>query len=122
MLEHILTSVVKYCTFNDVDNGSDHLPLCSCFGIEMMRITPCESRQFKSNPKWYLVNYIMLSFYRKTLGAFLRQINCCEMLECDVTCKRHESDIQVIIAMQQATKLTMPSTKPHACKRKMGKV
>ena len=48
------------------------------------------------------------------------------MLECDVSCKRHESDIQtfyskIIIALQDAAKLTIPFTKPHDCKRKMGK-
>ena len=93
--EILIDSVVKYCTFNDVDNFNDHLPLCLCFDIQMTRLTLCEARQFKSKPKWYSVNYIMLASYRETLDAFLIQINSCVMIECDVTCKRHESDIQV---------------------------
>ena len=91
----------------------------------MTRIAPCEARQFKSKPKRYCVNAIMLSSYRITLEAFLRQIICCEMLECNVTSKRHESDIwafysKIVIALQGTEKLMIPFAKPHDCKRKMG--
>ena len=58
----LIDSVDKYCTFNDVDNFSDHLLLCLCFDIEMMtRIAPCEARQSKSKPKCYSVNDLMLA-------------------------------------------------------------
>ena len=44
--EILIDSVVKYCTFNDVDIFSDHLPLCLCFNIDMTKIAPCEARHF----------------------------------------------------------------------------
>ena len=57
------TCVNNYCTVNDIDNMSDHLPLCMYINIPVNIIYFNHSRYCMPKPKWSYANDLILSEY-----------------------------------------------------------
>ena len=58
------TCVNNYCTVNDIDNMSDHLPLCMDIHLPVNIMHFNDSQYFVPKPKWSSANELMLSEYR----------------------------------------------------------
>ena len=57
----------NYCTVNDIDNMSDHLPLCMDIHLPVNIMYFTDSQYFVPKPKWSSANELMLSEYRHIL-------------------------------------------------------
>ena len=59
--------VNKLCVINDIENQSDHLPLCMSFTLPVCDIESNSTRRFVSKPKWFMADADILQRYKSEL-------------------------------------------------------
>ena len=63
----------KYTTIDDLDNMSDHLPLCLSIDLPVCDIHFNDTRHFQSKPKWNSASSNMLLDYKAQLDILLNK-------------------------------------------------
>ena len=92
----LASRVNKYCTADDIDNMSDHLPLCMYIDLSINCLQFTETKHFFPKPKWYCADSDIIQRYRKRLDMYLYQIIILDhVLDCkNVLCDVHNNSIQ----------------------------
>ena len=70
----LLLSVKNLCTFENVDNMSDHVPLSMLLDFSIDNLTKCKGRKFKSRPKWHSATSTRIEKYKNKLDSLLMLI------------------------------------------------
>ena len=95
----LASRVNKYCTVDDIDNMSDHLPLhvhvCMYNDLPVNYLQFTETKYFLPKPKWYSADADIIQRYRKKLDMYLNQIIIPDhVLDCkNVLCDAHNNSI-----------------------------
>ena len=119
--------VNKLCVRDDIENQSDHLPICISITLPVQQIHFNDARKFISKPKWFVANEDMLNRYRLELDNVLSKVQIPTIvLQCKQTlCNQHNLHVHlfhdhIIHTCIVAAERVIPFTKPHV-KRKNGK-
>ena len=61
--------VNKLCVINDLENQSDHLPLCMSITLPVCDIESNSKRQFLLKPMWFMADAVILQRYKSELDS-----------------------------------------------------
>ena len=113
MSEHIN----KHSTIDDVDNMSDHIPLCLQLSLPITIRHIEDTRQFEPKPKWHVVSPTMLETYKHRLNELLLLIDIPTNVHLcsDIRCTEHKNVIDqfhdnIINCLVIAVKDSIPFT------------
>ena len=116
MSEHIN----KQSTIDDVDNMSDHNPLCLQLSLPITIEHIEDTRQFEPKPKWHAVSPKMLETYKHRLNELLLLIDIPTHVHLctDIRCTEHKNVIDqshddIIKCLLSAAKDSIPFTSPY---------
>ena len=119
--ESLTDCINKYTIINDVDNMSDHLPVCIHVNLPVNNMYFSDTRQFIPKPKWYSINDELLHKYKSNLDVLLESINVPDLVFIcrNVNCVVHNIKIQlfhdaIIAALLKAPTLSIPFTEPKS--------
>ena len=84
-------SINKHCILEDLENRSDHVPLCIQLSLPIDINLLVESRQFEPKPKWHATTPTMICKYQHKLDELLSTITVSDdIINCqDVQCDRN---------------------------------
>ena len=115
-------SVVSVSTVHDVDNLSDHEPLCLVLRLDVDRNKVCNRMPTDDKIAWYKANEIQLAVYHEALAANLAAICvpfdaifCCDV--CCTSCSHHSLIADYSVRISDACLAAADSCLPHACHR-----
>ena len=89
-------SINKHCILEDLENMSNHVPLCIELRLPVDTNLLAESRQFEPKPKWHATTPTMINNYNHKLDELLSTITVPEdIINChDLQCDRHYTFIE----------------------------
>ena len=101
LIDHFIVSdslcdnVNKYCTMDDVDNMSDHLPIVMHTSLPVNSTFYSDVRQFIPKPKWSALTEDALKSYHDAINQSLNDVDISkDLIECrNVDCTVHKSMI-----------------------------
>ena len=113
--------VNKHCTIDDVENRSDHLPLCMDISLPVGVNIVQESRQFQPKPKWHATTPAMITAYKQELDELLSTIYVLDdVINCtSLCCEDHNTFIEslhstIISSILTAATNNIPYTQPYS--------
>ena len=129
-LDHFVISnelsdcINKHCIIEDIENRSDHAPLCVDVTLPIIKSNIKDTRHFIPKPKWHAVTSTSLSHYKLTLDELLCKLDIPDdVLSCsNVFCELHSSFISslhehivssLVTAAQESITFTQPCSKPN---------
>ena len=111
----------KHCVLDDLENRSDHVPLCLELSLPIDVNLCNQARQFEPKPKWQSATPVMISNYKQKLDQLLSIINVpADIISCyDLKCNTHTTFIEcfyndIVYAMINAAKDSIPYTNPYS--------
>ena len=114
----------KHCIIEDIENRSDHAPLCVDVTLPIIKSNIKDTRHFIPKPKWHAVTSTPLSHYKLTLDELLCKLDIPDdVLSCsNLFCELHSSFISsshehivssLVTAAQESITFTQPYSKPN---------
>ena len=117
----------KLCVISDIENQSDHLPLCMSITLPVCDIQTNSTRQFVPKPKWFMTDAEILQRYKSELDSVLKTMSLPLFVsQCNVKlCSFHDCHIQllhdhIINTLLTAGQRVIPFTKPSKGSHKKG--
>ena len=114
-------SINKHSILDELENRSDHLPLCIEITLPVSLNNIDDIRYFIPKRKWHAVNSDTLSNYRLALDNMLNSCDIPEgILSCqNLSCKEHNSFIDtlhehIVSSFINAAQETVPFTQPYS--------
>ena len=127
LIDHFIVSdslcdnVNKYCTMDDVDNMSDHLPVVMHNSLPVNSTFYSDVRQFIPKPKWSALTEEALKSYHDAINQSLNDVDISKgLIECrNVDCTVNKSMIaslynKIIAIHTVAAKHAIPFTSPKS--------
>ena len=113
--------VNKHCTIDDVENRSDHLPLCMDISLPVDVNIVQESRQLEPKPKCHAPTPAMITAFKQELDELLSTIyvpdgviNCTSPCCADYNTFIESLDSTIIISILFVARNNMPYTQPYS--------
>ena len=121
ILIELADSINKHSILDELENRSNHLPLCIEITLPVSLNNIDDTRYFIPKPKWHAVNYDTLSNYKLALDNMLNSCDIPEdILSCqNLSCEEHNSFIDIlhkhiVSSLINAAQETVPFTQPYS--------